>query len=218
MLVLSHTGGLAMTNCYLVADEKAKLAVLFDAPDNTVAPLLAEAKKRGWDVIGLWLTHGHFDHFADHAVLRENFPNAKVLIHASDEPKVRNPEKQLRMFGLPLHIPPLVPSANVTDNEKLKLGSLDVVVIHTPGHSSGHVGYLFPAEKLLIGGDLIIGGAVGRTDLPDSDHETLEASVRRVMALPPDTRLLGGHGEATTLAQERANNFYVQEALSRSDK
>jgi glyoxylase-like metal-dependent hydrolase (beta-lactamase superfamily II) len=215
MVILSHTGGLAMTNCYLVADETAKVAVLFDAPDNTVAPLLAEAKKRGWDVTGLWLTHGHFDHFADHAVLREQFPNARVLIHPSDEPKVRHPEKQVRMFGLPLQIPPLSPDGHVADNQKLKLGSLDALVLHTPGHSSGHVMYYFPAEKLLIGGDLIIGGAVGRTDLPDSDQETLEASVRRIMSLPDDTRLLGGHGDATTLGLERANNYYVQDALKR---
>ncbi len=214
MIVLTNSGGVAMTNAFLVADETAKVAVLFDAPDHTPEPLLAEAAKRGWDIIGLWLTHGHFDHFADHAVVKEKFPNAKILIHALDEPKTRNPSVQTRMFGLPFDIPPLTADAHVTDNQKLKLGSLDVTVLHTPGHSSGHVGYYFPDEKLLIGGDLIIGGSVGRTDLPDSDHPTLEASIRRVMSLPDSTRLLGGHGPATTLAQERRNNFFVQEALN----
>ncbi len=213
MIVVTNSGGIAMTNSFLVADEAAKVAVLFDAPDHTVTPLLDEATKRGWDVIGLWLTHGHFDHFADHAVVTERFPKAKILIHALDEPKTKNPDLQTRMFGLPIVIPPMKSDGNVTDNQQLKIGSLDVTVIYTPGHAPGHVGYYIPSQKLLIGGDLIIGGSVGRTDLPDSDHAALEASIRRVMALPPDTRLLGGHGPATTLELERKNNFFVQEAL-----
>jgi len=213
MLILTNTGGLAMTNCFLIADEEAKVAVIFDAPDHTTQRLLDEAAKRGWDVIGLWLTHGHFDHFADHAVVKERFPKAKILIHALDEPKAKNPDAQMRIFGLPFVVPPLKADAYVTDNQKLKIGSLDVTVIHTPGHSSGHVGYHFPKEEVLVGGDLIIGGSVGRTDIPDAHHPTLEASIRRVMALPEGTRLLGGHGPASTLEQERRNNFFVQEAL-----
>src|SRR5579862_9092602 len=91
MQILSHSGGIASTNCYLIADEATKTAVLFDAPDHTVAPLLAEAKKRGWDILGLWLTHGHFDHVADHEIVTTQFPNAKVLIHKLDEPKLIDP-------------------------------------------------------------------------------------------------------------------------------
>jgi len=216
MIVLSNTGGVAMTNCYLVADESTKQAVLFDAPDHTAERLLKEAAKRGWDLLGLWLTHGHFDHFADHALVKQHFPNAKILIHPLDEPKAKNPDLQTRMFGLPFVIPPLRADAYVADNQKLKLGSLDVTVIHTPGHAPGHVAYHFPTENLLIGGDLIIGGSVGRTDIPDADHATLEASIRRIMELPGKTRLLGGHGPATTLENERKHNPFVQEALQNS--
>ena len=102
MIVLSNTGGVAMTNCFLVADENAKQAVLFDAPDHTTERLLKETARRGWDLIGLWLTHGHFDHFADHAFVKQHFPAAKILIHPLDEPKAKNPDLQTRMFGLPL--------------------------------------------------------------------------------------------------------------------
>ena len=202
-----------MTNCFLIADEAAKKAVLFDAPDHTTEPLLDEAAKRGWDLIGLWLTHGHFDHFADHVVVRERFPSARTLIHKLDESKVRQPELQTRMFALPFVIPPLKVDGYVGDNQKLQIGQLEVVVIHTPGHAPGHVAYHFPKEQVLVGGDLIIGGSVGRTDLPDSDQDQLIASIGRVMALPEATRLLGGHGEVTTLGRERAQNWFVREAL-----
>ena len=217
MIVLMNTGGVAMTNCFLVADETTQKAVLFDAPDHTVGPLLDEAARRGWDLAGLWLTHGHFDHFADHAEVRKRFPKAQILIHQLDAAKAGNPVQQTRMFGLPFVIPPVDADAFVTDNQVLQLGSLEVRVIHTPGHAPGHVCYYLPAEKTLIGGDLIIGGSVGRTDLPDSDHAALEASIRRVMKLPGDTRLLGGHGPASTLDEERQNNPFVQASLFSDD-
>ena len=203
-----------MTNCFLIADERAGEAVLFDAPDHTVGPLLDEISKRGWTLKGLWLTHGHFDHFADHAVVKNRFPAAKILIHGLDEPKVGNPDAQTRMFQLPFVIPPLKADANVTDNERLKIGSLDVQVIFTPGHAPGHVSYYFPQENVLVGGDLIIGGSIGRTDLPDSKHADLESSIRHVMSLPDETKLLGGHGPVTTLGQERSQNPFVMEILA----
>ena len=87
-----------MTNCFLIADEAAREAVLFDAPDHTVEPLLDETARRGWKLVGLWLTHGHFDHFADHDVVRRRFPEARILIHALDEQKTKNPDIQTRMF------------------------------------------------------------------------------------------------------------------------
>ena len=213
MQILTKAGGIAMTNSHMVADEIAKQAVIFDAPDNTVAPLLDQAVERGWDVIGLWLTHGHFDHFADHTVVRRRFPKAKILIHKSEALKTAQPEVQTRLFRLSIKIEPLKADAYVTDNQVLQIGSMEVHVIFTPGHAPGHVCYYFPNEKLLIGGDLIIGGSVGRTDLPDSNHHDMEASLRRVMALPPETRLLGGHGPDTTLAHERQTNYFLRDFL-----
>jgi hydroxyacylglutathione hydrolase len=211
MQILMNTGGIAVTNCFVVADEQAKLAVLFDAPDNTTAELLDEVQRRGWDLIGLWLTHGHFDHTADHQVVTERFPNAKVLIHRLDEPKLQNPKSS--MFQLPFTIPPRSADAHVEDGQKLSIGSLEAEVLHTPGHSPGHVMFHFAAQKALVGGDLIIGGSVGRTDLPDSNSAQLAASIRRVMALPEETQLLPGHGQPATLGYERQTNEYVQMVL-----
>ena len=80
--------------------------MIFDAPDHTVGPLLDEIAKRDWKLIGLWLTHGHFDHLADHKVVTDRFPDAKVLLHPLDKPMLKNPGS--RMFALPFTIPPAV--------------------------------------------------------------------------------------------------------------
>jgi glyoxylase-like metal-dependent hydrolase (beta-lactamase superfamily II) len=215
MKILMNTGGIATTNAYVIADETTKQAVLFDAPDHTITPLLDEVQKQGWDLIGLWLTHGHFDHTADHALVTERFPNAKVLIHPLDQLKITHPELQTRLFTLPFTIPSRTPDALLSDNQQLKIGSLDVQVLHTPGHSPGHVMFHIPhpSTPMLIGGDLIIAGSVGRTDLPDSNHANLESSIRRIMQLPPSTTLLPGHGDPSTLADECAQNPHVQQAL-----
>jgi hydroxyacylglutathione hydrolase len=212
MKVVMNTGGVAQTNAWLVADEATGQAVLFDAPDHTVGPLLDEAQKQEWDVVGLWLTHGHFDHVADHGVVTERFPEARVLIHRLDEPKLLRPNSTF--FALPFSIQPRRADGYVCEGQVLRLGSLRVECIHTPGHSPGHVMYHFPTENVLIGGDLIICGAVGRTDLPDSDHAALNDSIRRVMQLPAETRLLPGHCGPTTLGEEREQNPYVAEALA----
>ncbi len=217
MQVLANTGGVAMTNCFLIVDEIAKQCVLIDAPDHTAGPLVREAHERGWEIMGLWLTHGHFDHIADHPLVR-----SKVLIHPRDAEKLRNPQRQLDIFEqisgfhVPLKIEPREPDGPLEDGQELKVGSLRAKVIHTPGHSPGHVSFHFESEAILIGGDLIIGGSVGRTDLPDSDAAEMNASIRRVMELPDETRLLGGHGPASTLGQERATNDYVRSILEQS--
>jgi len=211
MQILTQNGGLASTNCYLIADDETRQAVLFDAPDHTVGPLLEEAKRRNYDLIGLWLTHGHFDHVADHAEVTKAFPNAKVLMHRFDVPKLRNPKAA--MFPLPFVIPPREPDELVDDGQKLAIGNLEVEVILTPGHAPGNVMFYLPSEGVLIGGDLIICGAVGRTDLPDSDERQLIESIRKVMRLPAETKLLPGHCSASTLADERRDNPYVRAAL-----
>lgn len=213
MVILSNSGGVVMTNCFLVADEASGKAVLFDAPDHTTAPLLDEIRRRGWELAGLWLTHGHFDHIADHTEVRRRFPAAPILLHALEEPKARRPDLQTRGFGLPFDIAPLTPDVHVQDGQELAIGDIQVSVIHTPGHAPGHVAYHLPRQRVLVGGDLIIGGSIGRTDLPDSNHAQMEASIRRVMALPDDTRLLGGHGPETSIGYERQTNPFVLEAL-----
>jgi hypothetical protein len=103
---------------------------------------------------------------------------------------------------------------DLAEGDRVQLGEYQFDVWHLPGHAPGHVCYHLVNEKVLIGGDLIIGGAIGRTDLPDSDAAKLAASVRKVMQLPDDTTLLGGHGEPSTLGEERTDNPYVRAILN----
>lgn len=211
MEILRATGGIAQTNCWLIADEVAKQAVLFDAPNDTTTKLLDECQKRGWDLIGLWLTHGHFDHLADHAVVTQRFPNAKVLLHRDDEDKITG--QYPLIIPLPFDIPERKPDAYLTEGQKLKIGSIDVEVLHTPGHAAGHVVFHLPKEKVLVGGDMIICGAIGRVDLPDSDYGTMCRSIRRIIDLPEETTLLPGHCGTSTLARELHSNCMVKECL-----
>ncbi len=213
MQIVINTGGLASTNAYLIADEVTKKAVIVDAPDHTVGTLVEEAARRGYDLIGLWLTHGHFDHIADHKVVTDRFPNARVLIHALDHPKLQDP--RAAMFPLPFVIPPRHADQLIEDGESLTIGTLKARVLHTPGHSPGHVAFHFPDEGILVSGDLVMMGSVGRTDLPDSDPGQLMQSLVKVMQLPPETKLLSGHGEASTVADELQHNPYVRQALQR---
>jgi glyoxylase-like metal-dependent hydrolase (beta-lactamase superfamily II) len=208
MQILTARGGFVATNSFLIADETTGKAVIFDAPDNTVGILIDRARQLQLDVIGLWLTHGHFDHIADHAVVTEAFPQAKVLLHKLDEPKLQRPNATF--FALPFIIPPRSADAYVEDGQVLELGSLKARVIFTPGHSPGHVCYHFEEQGILVGGDLIIGGAIGRTDFPDCSEPDMIQSVRRVMRLPDETRLLPGHGDPSTIGYERETNEYVQ--------
>src|SRR3954447_5285479 len=213
MIILPESGGMAMTNCFVIADESSKEAVLFDAPDHTVSPLLDEVQRRGWNLAGLWLTHGHFDHLADHKVVTDRFPEAKVLIHRLHEPLLANPGPMSKLFMLPFTIPPGKADSYLDEGQTLRVGSLEAHVLHTPGHAPGHVAFHFPKEKVLVGGDLIIGGSVGRTDLPGADPAAFVRSLQRVMSLPDETQLLPGHGDTTTIGRERQSNACLRELL-----
>jgi hydroxyacylglutathione hydrolase len=212
MKILMNTGGLASTNCYVVACKESKQAVLFDAPNDTTAPLLEEVRKQGWDLVGLWLTHAHFDHYADHAVVTRAFPHAKVLLHRDDEPRIMG--EIPTAFPLPFTIPPRQPDGYLEEGQILQLGKLSCRVLHTPGHCPGHVTFFFEREKFMISGDLIICGGIGRTDLPGGSYDVLCQSIRRIAkVVPRDTQLLPGHCHSSTLGDELENNPHVQEAL-----
>jgi hydroxyacylglutathione hydrolase len=212
MKIYMNTGGLAETNAYLVADDSANgggAAAIIDAPEATTPSLLALARQHGYDVQYLLLTHGHWDHISDHAVVTDAFPKCKVMIHKLDEPKLQNPGAEF--LALPYQIPPRNADAYLEDGAKIHVGHLTFSVMHTPGHCAG-LCVLYAAEQAtLFSGDLLFAGNVGRYDLADGDEPTLQKSLRRVLLLPDNTKVLSGHGPATTIARERAHNPYIRE-------
>jgi glyoxylase-like metal-dependent hydrolase (beta-lactamase superfamily II) len=209
MKIHMNTGGLAETNAYMIVDETEKMAAIIDAPEATTADFLGLARQNGWDVPYLLLTHGHWDHISDHAVVTEAFPKARVLIHKLDEPKLQNPGST--MFQLPYEIPPRNADGYLADGDKIHVGSLTLAAMHTPGHSAGHVVLYSNEHGVLFAGDLLMAGAVGRYDLPDGSVEQLQQSLRRIMLLPDSVRVFSGHGPDTTIGRERVNNPYIRE-------
>jgi glyoxylase-like metal-dependent hydrolase (beta-lactamase superfamily II) len=210
MKIFFNTGGLAETNAYLLADMESRVGVIIDAPEGTTASLIAIAREHNIAVEYLLVTHGHWDHISDHAVVTEAFPKAKVLIHKLDEPKLMEPASVI--YDLPYEIPPRKADGYLVDGEKVHVGRVTLAIMHTPGHAPGHV-VLYGAEigehGTLFAGDLLMAGAVGRYDLPDGSESTLQDSLRHIMLLPDGVKVLSGHGPATTIGRERRNNHYL---------
>ena len=208
MKIHVNTGGPVATNGYLIADEATGVAAVVDAPHSTVAPLLNIAAHQHYQITQLLLTHGHWDHLADHQVVTDSYPQAGVLIHRLDEPKLIRPISLL--MALPFVIPSRKATGYLEDGQRLHVGQLEFEVLFTPGHSPGHVVLYCPAEGLLLAGDLLFAGSIGRTDLPDSNPRDMAASLARILKLPDETEVRSGHGPPTTIGAERRTNPWLE--------
>lgn len=159
----------------------------------------------GREVAGILVTHGHIDHIGALPQLAER-TGAPVWFHPDDRFLFERPG----MGSGPIPVPD--GATEIADGDTLEVGPLSFEVLHTPGHSPGHVCFLFEADEgpVLIGGDLLFAGSIGRTDLPGGDIRTLVRSVEtKVWTLPDDTRVLPGHGPETTVEREKAMNPFV---------
>jgi hydroxyacylglutathione hydrolase len=207
MKIHTSTGGPAATNGYLIVDEDAKIGAIIDAPQEATARLIDVARRDGLTIPYLILTHGHWDHTADHALVTEAFPDAKVLIHRADEPQLEMPDL---FFPLYFPIPARQADGYLNEGETLRIGGMAFAIMHTPGHSPGLVVLHEPTQHLLIAGDLIFAGSVGRTDFPGCDAKAMSASLQRVLALPDETVIFSGHGPQTTMGKERRTNPFLK--------
>ena len=206
MIIRVITVGVLEENCWMVVDEDTRQAVLVD-PGEEGARLLAAVDAEGATLTGIWLTHAHFDHVGAVAhIVRER--DVPIWLHPLDLLLYEQAETAAARFGLTVEQPP-APTHQLAEGNTLTLGSHQFQVIHTPGHSPGHVGFL--GHDVLLGGDCIFAGSVGRTDLPLCDPVIFQDTLQRLAALPPATRVLPGHGPATTIARERASNPYLRQ-------
>jgi hydroxyacylglutathione hydrolase len=156
-------------------------------------------------------THGHVDHIAGNAPLKTRWPLCPIVIGAGDAAKLVDPQQNLSaVFGFALRSPP----ADVMLNELqvYSAAGMDLETLAIPGHSAGHVVYLWKSRKpyLAFVGDVIFAGSIGRADFPDGDFDQLTAGIRaKLFTLPDDTMLYPGHGPSTTIGRERKTNPFV---------
>lgn len=206
--ILTFTLGPLGNNSYLAADPQTGSAVAVD-PSFEPQAMIAAARQKSWQIEAIWLTHAHFDHIAGVAELQRAItPAPAAALHPGDLPLWRE-GGGARMFGFQL-APAPEPGLMLEHGQILKVGNQSAEVRHTPGHSPGHVVFVFQGEGVVLCGDLIFRRSVGRSDLPGSSSAQLAASIRaEIYTLPPATRLLCGHGPETTAGEEAAENPYV---------
>ena len=156
-------------------------------------------------------THGHSDHVAGNAAVKQRWPDCPLVIGAGDAAKLTDPWLNLSAsFGVPLVSPPA--DVLVNDGDTFEAAGFNWQVRTIPGHTSGHVVYLWEGQDppLVFVGDVIFAGSIGRTDFPDGDHRQLILGIRsKLFTLPDETILLPGHGDATTVGEEKRNNPFV---------
>jgi hydroxyacylglutathione hydrolase len=198
------------TNAYLIADsDGGKSAVIDPAWDGHF--IAAEAQNRGWNIGQIWITHGHFDHFAGVKALVEAIRPAPVVALHPEDLSLWRMQGGAPFFGMRIDQVP-DPDVALYHGQKLDLSDIEFVVRHTPGHTPGHVIFYCAAEKLIFCGDVIFMRGIGRTDLPGGSFAALMRSIQtEILSLPDDTRLLSGHGPETTVGDERKENPFLTE-------
>ncbi len=195
---LSRTVGPLATNVHLVADERSREAIAIDTAIPSLAWIRDELTARGWTLKLIVTTHGHWDHTGDNAAVAEH-TGADIAAHPLDWRRLTHPDP----IWAPFEIPPCVPAVELAEGGEVRFGSIRLRVLHTPGHTEGSVCLLTDDEALLFSGDTLFAGGWGRVDLPGGDAAQMAASLARLTTLPDATRVLPGHGAATTIARER---------------
>jgi len=205
MLLMRLVVGPLQVNCFIVADEKTKEAVVID-PGDDAADILKLIKEKDLKVKYIVNTHGHFDHIGANKAVKEA-TGAEILIHEADAPLMAKAAQQSSAFGMrAVSSPPA--DRFVKDGDVITAGEIALKVVHTPGHSQGGISLL--EQGVAFTGDSLFAGSIGRTDFPGGDLKTLLRSIKKnLMTLPDDTKVFSGHGPASTIGDEREENPFL---------
>jgi len=197
-------------NCYLLSPSDSSRCVIVD-PGLDADRIIDTISEQRLQPGAILLTHGHADHIAGVESLKRCWPECPILIGRQDAPKLTDAELNLSaQYGFGLTSPEA--DQLVDEGDRLDLAGMEFEVHHTPGHSIGHVVYIWKGGSpwIVVGGDVLFQEGIGRTDFPDGSFEQLEESIRtKLFTLPDDTVVLPGHGPTTTIGHEKQFNPFV---------
>jgi len=206
--------GMLQCNCSILGDETSREAIVVD-PGDDIPRIMALLQRHRLTVKQILITHAHIDHIAGAARLKQ-LTGAPILYNPRDLPLVKMMDMQAGWLGMPTpEVRP--PDDTLDDGSIIAIGALSNGqpalsgnILHTPGHTQGSVCLHLPAQNLLLAGDTLFAGSVGRTDLPGGDGPTLIRSIReKLLTLPDATTVIPGHGPKTTIGEERESNPYL---------
>lgn len=193
-------------NCFVVVGE-ANEAIIID-PGKDADMISSFIRQNGLSVSAYLLTHGHVDHVSAIADLQDEFP-APVALHGEDIKWAFTETNEAPPFYAPPRAPSEI-SRVLTDGQELTDAGLTYKVLSTPGHTPGSVCFHFVDQGILITGDTLFAGSVGRTDLPGGNSRVLSESLKKLAALPDTLKVFPGHGPASDIATEKRTNYFMQ--------
>lgn len=205
-------------NTRIVACENSRKAICID-PGEASPEVVEFVRTNDLDLSAICLTHGHLDHIGGTRFIKDNFPDAEILLHKDEEPLYYSLKQQPLAMGIPPHQlvamgfdyddPPQV-TRHVEHGEIVEIGDLRFEIRHCPGHTLGHIVLVEENERSVFTGDCLFSGTVGRSDLPGGNHEQLISSiVENVLSLDDDFTAYCGHGPETTIGRERMTNPFL---------
>jgi glyoxylase-like metal-dependent hydrolase (beta-lactamase superfamily II) len=203
--VLSREVGPFRENTYLVIDDETGDAVLID-PGDEGEKIVAMVEQSGARLTAVWLTHAHLDHIGAVSAVRRRFGTVPVHMHPIDNPVYEAASRFAEEYDIPFEQPEPA-DAVIAHGDVLRVGNISFEVIHAPGHSPGHVAYY--GNGILLGGDVLFAGTIGRTDLPMANPAHMQETLRKLAGLPPETVVYPGHGESTTIGEELNSNPFL---------
>jgi hydroxyacylglutathione hydrolase len=205
MILVRLIVGPLQVNCFILADDKTKEAVVID-PGDDAQDILKVIRDRGLRVRYIVNTHAHFDHVGANKAVKDA-TGAELMLHEADAPLLAVAASQSRSFGMgPVSSPP--PDRLLKHGDKITAGEVSLTVLHTPGHTPG--GISLAEEGMVFTGDALFAGSIGRTDFPGGDLMSLIGSIKKyLLTLPDDTKVFSGHGPASTIGEERRENPFL---------